>query len=375
MRVPITRPVIDEREHAAVGEVLASGHLVQGPQVARFEQLVAAVVGARHAVAVSNCTAALRVTLRCLGIGTGSRVAVTPYSWVATANVIELCGATPVFVDVDPHTFNMDADLLSSVLSGGERVDAVMPVHTFGNPAGIDRIVELASNHEVPVVEDAACALGARWHGRPAGSFGIASCFSFHPRKIVTTGEGGMIVTDRDDLAESARVHRNHGQQAVDGVVEFVEAGDNLRLTDLQGALGVVQMSRLDELVAGRAAWAARYDERITELGFQPQQRAEGAAVQSYVCLTPPGTTAAAVIQSLREHEVEATIGTNAIPFTRHHRERYGLTDADLPRTAMLRDRAVTLPLFPTMTVAEHDHVVDSLARTVAGVSSERRGE
>jgi dTDP-4-amino-4,6-dideoxygalactose transaminase len=315
-------------------------------------------------VALSNCTAALRVALLALGVGSGDRVAVTPYSWVATANVIELCGATPVFVDVDPRTFNMDPELLSVALGDGA-LSAVMPVHTFGNPAGIDHIVDAAAAAGVPVVEDAACALGARIGSRAAGSLGVASCFSFHPRKIITTGEGGMLVTDRADIAAFAQMHRNHGQQPIDGVVQFVAPGDNLRITEMQGALGVVQMGRLAGLVESRSTLAARYDSALDDFAMTPQSRAPGAAVQSYVALTPAGVAAADVVRGLRERQVEATIGTNAIPFTRYYEQRYGKVDSDLPATAMLRDRAVTLPLFPSMTTAEQDDVLAALAEVL----------
>lgn len=371
MTIPITRPVLDASELAAVGEVLDSGFLVQGSRVLEFERLVAEEAGVSHAVAVSSGTAALRVALHALGVGTGDLVLVTPYSWIATANVIELCGATPVFVDIDPETFNMDPTLLRAALarlSDEGRVGAVravMPVHTFGNVAQVVELAEVAASYSVPMVEDAACALGAVEAGRPAGSFGAIGCFSFHPRKIVTTGEGGMVVTDDAEIAAFARAFRNHGQQPVDGTTQFVMAGDNLRLTDFQAAIGVVQMSRLRGLVADRARLAARYDALIEPLGLVPQRRSEGAAVQAYVALVPETTEAGAVIAGLRERGVEATIGTNAIPFTRHYAERYGVPEADLPHTAMVSRRAVTLPLYPQMTEADQDAVVSALGEAV----------
>jgi perosamine synthetase len=363
-RIPITRPVIGPEEQAAAAAVLASGFLVQGPLVAEFERQVADAVGASHAIAVTNCTAALHLALLGLGVGPGDVVAVAPYSWVATANVIELCGATPLFVDVDRATFNMSADLLDAAL-GRQRVAAVMPVHTFGNPAGISALMAVAAKHGVPVVEDAACALGAYEDGTAAGAFGVASCFSFHPRKIITTGEGGMLVTSDDRLAAHARAYRNHGQEVVDGQVEFVIPGGNLRLTEIQGAIGVEQMRRLDGLVSARGELATRYDQLLADTGCIPQLRSAGAAVQSYVCLAPAGTAASDVIATLRAADVEATIGTNAIPFTRFYAQRYALTDADLPVTATLRDRAVTLPLFPGMTHEQQDRVVAVLREAV----------
>ena len=368
MKIPITRPVLGEPELSAIAAVLDSGYLVQGKQVAEFERLVADLVGSRHAVAVTNCTSALRVALLALGIGAGDRVIVAPYSWVATANVIELCGATPVFVDIDPATFNMDATLLRARLEalrisgdiGATR--AIMPVHTFGNPAGIAELVEVAAEYSIPLIEDAACALGSHEHGRPAGSFGAIGCFSFHPRKIITTGEGGMIVTNDDRVADFARAFRNHGQQLVDDSVEFVMPGDNLRLTDLQGAIGVSQMARLAGLVAARSWLADRYDTLLSGLRFQPQRRGSGAAVQSYVALCPPGVVAAEVISELRSRGIEATVGTNAIPFTRYYAKRYGIADDDLPHTVEVARRGITLPLYPQMTEADQDEVVQAVA-------------
>src|SRR3954464_12143359 len=304
MTIPVTRPVLGDSELAAISAVLDSGYLVQGARVAEFERVVAEHVGLQHAVAVSSCTAALRVSLLALGIGPGDRVIVAPYSWVATANVIELCGATPVFVDIDPATFNMDASQLRSCLDH-DSVRAIMPVHTFGNPAGIGDILVIADEFSIPVIEDAACAIGAVADGRPAGSLGAIGCFSFHPRKIITTGEGGMIVTNDEAIADFARAFRNHGQRVVDGTTEFVMAGDNLRLTDIQGAIGVAQMARLSGLVADRTRLAQRYDTLLTPLGFQPQQRSSGAAVQSYVVLSPASLAADEVIATLRSRDIE----------------------------------------------------------------------
>ena len=367
--IPVTRPAIDATEIDAVSAVLSSGYLVQGPIIAEFERLVAQESGTEHAVALTNCTVALHVALLALGIGPGDRVVVTPYSWVATANVIELCGATPVFVDIDPATFNLDARLLETLLDGGDAgsIKAIMPVHTFGNPAGIEAVVAVAARHGIAVVEDAACALGATGeNGRRAGSFGSVGCFSFHPRKIVTTGEGGVLVTDDARVADFARSYRNHGQAVIDGQSQFVMAGHNLRMTEFQGAIGVAQMAKLPDLVQQRTSLSARYDNELAPLGFTPQSRSAGAAVQSYVGLVPTNRVASDVIAQLRADGVEATIGTVAIPFTHHYSHRYGLTDADLPNTALLRDRAVTLPLFPGMTQDQQSKVIAAVGRTLS---------
>ena len=369
--IPITRPVLAEAEEQAVTDVLRSGFLVQGPRVVEFEQAVGEVAGRAFAVALSNCTSALRVALLALGVGRGDLVVVAPYSWVATANVVELCGATPVFVDVDPVSFNMSAGALDACLadldarSRLEHVKAVLPVDTFGNPAGIDDVCSVASRVGVPVVEDAACALGATIGERAAGSFGTVGCFSFHPRKIVTTGEGGVLVTDDSDIATYARAMRNHGQSATPSGVEFVMAGDNLRLTEIQGAIGVEQMRRLPSLLTRRRQLAESYDHAVRTLGCVTQARAPGAAVQSYVVLLPDEADVTEVIAKMRANEVEVTIGTNVIPFVRHYQQRYQLTPTDLPIAARISQRALTLPLFPTMTSAQQDRVLDVLAHAL----------
>jgi perosamine synthetase len=365
MRVPITRPILGIEEAQAVAAVLESRYLVQGPQVAEFERLVGEMVGVQHAVAMTNCTTALHVGLLSLDVGPGDLVVVTPYSWVATANVIELCGATPVFVDIDPATFNLDGRALAAVLDSREGIKAVMPVHTFGNAAGIAGICQIAADHGIPVVEDAACALGSSDEGRMAGSLGTVGCFSFHPRKIITTGEGGMLVTDDDRLAGFARRFRNHGLDVVDGVAEFVIAGANLRMTEMQGAIGVVQMTRIEGLIAARSDLAKRFDAELSKLGMTPQCRLPTTAVQSYVTLVPDGCQASVVIERLRDMGIESTIGTTAIPFSRHFSLRYGLTDRDLPVTRSISDRAVTLPLYPGMTDEDFDAVVDGVCKAL----------
>jgi perosamine synthetase len=367
--IPITRPILGPEEHQAVADVLSSGFLVQGRRVTEFEELVATRIGSKHGIAVTNCTAALHLALLALEIGPGDKVVVAPYSWVATANVIELVGATPVFVDIDADTFNMDANQLEAALvadANAGSIKAIMPVHTFGNTHGIDDLASLGERFHTPLIEDAACALGATSGLRAAGSIGTIGCFSFHPRKIITTGEGGMLITDDDRLAAFARAYRNHGQELVNGSVEFVIAGGNLRITEMQGALGVTQMSRLDMFLEQRNSLSLRYDALLMRSGMTPQLRAIGAAVQSYVALVPQGRTAQPVIEQLRAQGIEATIGTNAIPFTKHFQSTMGITPSDLPNVATVAARAVTLPLFPGMSIEEQDSVIRAVEHALS---------
>jgi perosamine synthetase len=360
-RIPITQPVIDDAEIDAVAAVLRSGMLVQGEQVLEFERAIASSAGTEFAVALSNCTVALEVALRAVGVEPGDHVVVTPYSWVATVNAIEIVGAKPLFVDIDQDTFNLNASALQRVLNG-TKVAAVLPVHTFGNLAGIDAIAKITRDAGVALVEDAACAIGAKSEVGAAGGIGVAGCFSFHPRKIVTTGEGGAVTTNDQRIADYVRMYRNHGQHA--GL--FAGVGSNFRMTDFQAAMGRVQMSKLDWMVSERTRLADRYDEMLLELGCQPQRRAVGSVVQSYVTLTPVGITGARVVERLRDRNIEATVGTIAIPFTPFHSARYGLTEADLPVVADVNQRAVTLPLFPTMTLEQQDAVVAGLRESLS---------
>jgi dTDP-4-amino-4,6-dideoxygalactose transaminase len=216
--IRLTIPSIEEDDLQVTRETLSSGFLVQGARVAEFEKSIASYVGVKHVIAVSNCTAALHLALLGLNTSAGDLVLVTTYSWVATANVIELCGAQPVFVDIQPNTFNMDPECLESALkrlkSTAEtwrRVKAILPVHTFGQMANMTAIMSVADRYGIPVIEDAACALGAKWEEHQAGTWGVMGCFSFHPRKAITTGEGGAVATNDDQLARKLRALRNHG--------------------------------------------------------------------------------------------------------------------------------------------------------------------
>ena len=260
--VPITRPLIDDADIDAVVGVLRSGMLVQGPKVAEFEGRLASIAGTSHAIAVSNCTVALELALRGMGVGPGQRVGVTAYSWVATVNAIEIVGAEPVMIDIDGASFNMSVQALEDTLRQ-HRLDAVLPVHTFGNMHGFEELMALARTHGVRVLEDAACAIGAKSGIGNAGGIGVAGCLSFHPRKVITTGEGGAITTNDDALADFARTYRNHGQSSGG----FTACGSNFRLTDFQAALGISQLDKLDVIVAERQRVAERYDAELPALG------------------------------------------------------------------------------------------------------------
>lgn len=369
MTIRLAIPSIEEDDLAAVREVLASGFLVQGAKVAAFERAVAGYVGTEHAVAVSNCTAALYLSLLALDIKLGDKVAVASYSWPATANVIALVGAEPVFVDIDRDTFNIDPAALADILHR-ERIKAVLPVHAFGGMADMPAILEVASQHGVPVVEDAACALGAEMKGKQAGTWGTLGCFSFHPRKAITTGEGGIVTTNDAALARRLRILRNHGQDPDAAAPDFVEPGHNMRLTEFQAALGLTQMVKLDRIIASRRLQASRYDALLASSGIRPPSALPGSrhVYQSYVALVPASAASRRndIIAAMRQEGIETTIGTYHIPLTRFYRERSHYAPGHFPCTDDIGQRAISLPLFERLSEEEQGQVVNCLKRISA---------
>jgi dTDP-4-amino-4,6-dideoxygalactose transaminase len=364
--IRLASPDIDDAEIAAAGDALRSGQLVQGPRVAEFERLLGARTGAPCVAAVSNGTAALHIALLALGVGRGDRVAVTAFSWPATANVIELCGATPVFVDIEDTTYGMDPARLEDVLRRDAGIRAVMPVHALGAMARVRELREIAARHSIPMVEDAACALGAELDGTPAGRWGTLGCFSFHPRKAATTGEGGAIVTDDPQLLRRARTLRNHGIDPAAAEVEFVEPGFNYRLSEMQAAVGVVQLGKLDRFIAARRRLASVYDGLLAPLPVvRPRSLAAEAHVyQTYAVLLPPDAAAgrASLIRRLRDAGVEATIGTYHMPLLSYYRRTYGFAPGDHPVSESVAVRALALPMHSRLDDAAVQEVVGALA-------------
>lgn len=367
--IRLTIPSLDESEQDAVREVLASGYLVQGERVARFEQAVAEYVGRKHAVAVSNCTAALHLSLLALEIGAGDMVVTTAYSFVATANVVELCSAEPVFVDVQPDTFNLDPNRLEerikklrSSAASSHRLRAILPVHTFGQVADMTALQQISDAYGLPIVEDAACALGARWEGSPAGSWGVVACYSFHPRKAITTGEGGMIISDDADLVRTMRALRNHGQDPSAPYPDFVMPGFNYRMTELQAAIGLVQMEKLERVISARRRLAANYDRLLANTPLQPPFVPPNShpVYQSYVIMLPEELALhrAAIIRWLKAEGIETTIGTWHMPMTTYFRSRYGYQPGDFAVTDRVFARSLTLPLYEDMKVSDQERVV-----------------
>ena len=369
-------PSIEEDDLKAVREALASGRLVQGERVAEFERTVAKYVGCKHAVAVTNCTAALHLSLLALGVGPGDIVVVTAYSWIATANVIELCGAKPVFVDIDRGTFNVDPNRLEEALvklmksnETARRVKAILPVHAFGLMADMPQISELARRFDLPIVEDAACALGASCKAKKAGAWGVVGCFSFHPRKAITTGEGGMITTDDSRLADRLRALRNHGQDPGVPSPDFIVPGFNCRMTEFQAALGQSQMKKIDRILASRRRVARNYDSLLARAPvFVPKVDDESQSVyQSYVVMLKAGdgTMRNGLIERLKEEGVETAIGTVHMPLASYFRYKYGYQEGDFPVTDYVAAVSLALPLHEQLSAEDQENIVNGLMREI----------
>ncbi len=364
--IPLARPLTGEEEIDEIRQVLESGYLSQGPKTAEFERLVAKLTSTEYALATSSCTTAMHLTLVALGVGRGDEVLVPDFTFPATANVVVQCGAVPVLVDIDLETYNVDPDELERHVTS--RTRAVMPVHLFGLAADMEPILAFARQRGLAVIEDAACALGATYRGRPCGSFGDAGCFSFHARKVVTTGEGGMVVTSRSGLAERLQLLRSHGGVRARDRFVFHEAGFNYRLSDIQAAVGVVQMRRLAAMVAKRRLLARGFSDRLggldgIRLPVEPQGRDH--VYQAYVVLVEAGIDRGAVIASLREKAIETTIGTYALHDQPFFRKAFGYIGGECPRSRRAFERSIALPLHPGMDDDDLDAVVSGLREAI----------
>lgn len=373
-KIQISLPSTGEDEWQAVREPLMSGWLTQGPLVTQFEKSFAERHQLGHALATTSCTTGLHLILAGTGVGPGDEVIVPAFTWVATANVVLYCGATPVLADVDRTSFNIDvADIARRVTP---RTKAVIAVHLFGLCADIDALRAVLPDH-VAIIEDAACAAGASYKGKPAGGLGLAAAFSFHPRKSITTGEGGMVTTNDTDLAQTMDMLRNHGASVSEEqrhrgprpylLPEFNLLGFNYRMTDLQAAVGNVQLTKLDKFIAERAQKARYYREQLADIPWlrTPQEPNHGAhAWQAFVCYVDPDKAPMprnAIMEKLQAQGIATRPGTHAVHMLGVYRDKLGVSADDYPGARDCDANTMAIPLHNRMSQEDYDYVIAKL--------------
>ena len=383
--VPIARTDLTEDEISSVLAPLRSGWLVQGPHVAAFQDKWSAFTGAPQSIAVTSCTTALHLSLAALGFGPGDEAIVPAFTWISTANVVEHLGGRVVFCDIDLNTFNIDVEQIAAKITPATK--AILPVHLFGLAADMTAICTLAKKHNLWVVEDAACGFGSLYHGQHVGTFGDAGCFSFHPRKAITTGEGGMVTTGNAELAEQIKRLRDHGAAISDLqrhlgpkpylLADHPDAGYNQRMTDIQGAIGAAQMDRANAIVAERRRLAAIYNEAFADIEWlQTPSEPEGYqhGYQSYPCLFRPQKVLQGAIRNVNEARnawmenlqkagISTRPATHAVHMLSFYAEKYGLEPGDFPNAHAANDCSISLPLFHGMTEDEQAYIIEKVSK------------
>lgn len=383
-RINIAEPLTGEQEWLAVKEPIMSGWLTQGPKVSEFEQKFAKLHGVKHAIATTSCTTALHLGLVALGIKPGDEVIIPAFTWVATANVVLYCGATPVFCDVDQKTFNIDANQLAQKITSKTR--AIIPVHLFGLCADIDAINSIIPDKykaNIKILEDAACATGAFYKDRAAGSLGDMAAFSFHPRKSITTGEGGMLTTNDDELANMAIKLRNHGAEISEEarhnsnkpylLPEFNVLGYNYRMTDLQAAVGIVQLDRIHSIIEERTQMAIYYKDKLNtessnSLGWLiPQLEPDYCsqhAYQAFVCYVDPTKSPKprnTIMEILLDNNISTRPGTHAVHLLNYYKNNFGLKPEEFPGALNCNDNTMALPLHNKMSKSDFEYILEEL--------------
>jgi len=371
MDIPLARPYTDEKEIEATAAVIRSGWVSQGNKVAEFEQLVAEYVGARFGVATNSCTSALHLALYLQNIGPGDEVICPAFTCMATANAIRHLGAFPVFVEIDPRTFNLDPEAVAQALTPKTR--GIMAVHQIGLTADMDSLQALAKKHSLIIVEDAATSLGGTYKGKRIGALGSPTCYSFHPRKIITTGEGGMITTDDSAFAERARIVRSHGASVSDlerhkarGIIyaAYPEVGYNYRMTDMQGAIGVEQMKKLPWILTRKQEIGRYYDEQFAsvdevETPYVPVYAEH--SYQSYLIRLRPSCKINRddLLQAMAKRGISCRHGIAPLHWEPYYRKLYG--ELHFPVTEEVSRTTMFLPIYPSMTEVELCYVVENL--------------
>jgi len=380
-QIPVAKPVLDEQEVEAVRRVILSGWVTQGPEVAAFEEEFADFVGARHACAVSNCTTALHLALKAVGVEAGDEVITVSHTFIATANAIRYCGAVPVFVDIEKDGYNIDPDLIEAAIT--PQTKAIICVHQLGMPCDLRRVVTIAARHSIPVIEDAACATGSeilwkgRWEkiGKPHGDI---ACFSFHPRKVVTTGDGGMLTTANPEYDRKFRLWRQHGMSVTDAVrhgssqvifESYPELGYNYRMTDMQAAVGREQLKRLPAIVARRRELAGQYADQLdatTDVALPLEPKWAHSNWQSFCVGLLPHLDQHKVMQELLDRGISTRRGIMNIHVEKAYADGAShRIPGSLERSLAAQKHAIILPLFVQMRDSELTWVADAVKATV----------
>lgn len=394
MKIPITKPYFDENEHRLIRQPLETGWVVQGPFVKQFEEQVARFTGTRFAVALNSCTSGQFILSRLIGLQPGDEVIMPAFTWISTANSVEFLGAKAVFCDIDINTFNIDAEHIEKLVN--PRTKAVYPVHLFGLCAPMDGIRDIARRHDLAVIEDCACGIGGRIGDTHCGAFGQAGVFSFHPRKSITTGEGGMIVTNDESIARQAQSLREHGAVKTEYdrhhnqngflLTDYPVLGYNMRMTDIQGALGVAQMEKLPRILDKKQQLAREYNERLKDIPWLKAPVTPGNythGYQGYCTLFKPEETMEAIqnrdlprldklnsqrnrlMAALEDKGIAVRQGTHTIHIQQLYREKYNYRPMDYPAAYAADRLSLALPFFPTITREEIDYVFDTLLRVI----------
>ena len=378
--IPIAKPYFDEQEHLAVDEVLSSGWVVQGPKVREFEKMVEDFQGCKHAIATTSATTALHIGLCSVGIEKSDEVIVPAFTHPATANVVRYMGAKPIFVDVNLPDFNIDPLKIEKKVK--KRTKAIIPVHLFGLPADMDPIMDIAKNFKLKIVEDAACAQGTLYKGKSVGDIGDCGAFSFHPRKSITTGEGGILTTNDEEIAARAKILRSHGESISDELrhkadeilyPDFVMLGFNYRMTDIQAAIGVKQMAKLPHILEERRKIAMRYNQLLSDLVKEeflflpPERRGFKHSYQSYVVLLREKVKNKRdrLSNELQKRGIATRKGTYHVPGTQYYRQTLGFKKGEFPNSETADEKSLALPLYVGMEDGDVDYVVENLRELI----------
>ena len=373
MKIPLSKPWITEEDIKAVQEVLKSPYLSLGPKVEEFEQLIADISGRKFAVAVNSGTSALHLIIRSLGIKEGDEVITTPFSFIASSNCILFERAKPVFVDIRKGTYNINSDLIEEEIT--EKTKAILGVDVFGQPADYDEIESIAKRHNLLLIEDSCEALGSEYKHKKAGSFGVAGAFAFYPNKQITTGEGGVIVTDNEEIYKLSRSMRNQGRGEGNEWLFHTRLGYNYRISDINCALGISQLGRFDEIIGKRNNVATIYTKRLSEISevVVPYVSPDTTKMSWFVYVIRLNDSfderkRDIIIDKLGKRGIETRNYFEAIHLQPFYVEQFGFKEGDFPVTEFVSERTIALPFFTTMTEEEIDYVVNNLKEVILEV-------